>query len=66
VNQSACAKGRRSNCLIALGLRLLEVKRFCCGFTRGRRLPTEAALLPGYAALFTHERGVSVDLASKS
>jgi hypothetical protein len=28
--------------------------------------PTEAALLPDYAALFTHERGVSVDLASKS
>ena len=35
VNQSACAKGRRSNCLIALGLRLLEVKRFCCGLQPG-------------------------------
>src|ERR1700692_3835309 len=28
VNQSACAKGRRSNCLVALGLRLLEIERF--------------------------------------
>jgi hypothetical protein len=32
----------------------------------GRRPPTETALLPDYAALFTHERVVSVDLASKS
>ena len=31
-------------------------------FTR----PTEAPLLPGITALFTHERIVSVDLASKS
>jgi hypothetical protein len=28
--------------------------------------PTEAALLPDGAALFKHERVVSVDLASKS
>jgi hypothetical protein len=28
--------------------------------------PTEAALLPDDAALFPHERVVSVDLASKS
>ena len=31
-----------------------------------KRPPTEAALLPDYAALSTHERGVSVDLAGKS
>jgi hypothetical protein len=30
------------------------------------RPPTEAALLPDYAALLTHERIVSIDLAGKS
>jgi hypothetical protein len=33
---------------------------------RFKEAPTAAALLPGYAVLFTHERVVSIDLASKS
>jgi hypothetical protein len=33
------------------------------GIRTGKRPPIEAALLPGCATLFTHERVVSVDLA---
>src|SRR6266436_3089642 len=53
---------RRCSNVTALGLR-----HYCRRLRKRKRPPTEAVLLPGYAAaLFTHERVVSVNLASKS
>src|SRR3982074_371359 len=52
------AHERRAENRLGRGLRSAPTQR--------KRPPTEATLLPGYAALFTHELIVSVDLASKS